>query len=126
MSNGTRKQVTKITVEFNDGTKKTYPDNGYMPVALFWSDHSVIDILGSYYDGLTTSRQMKHPDMKKHFGPIRTDKVFNDPQNQVSTDPQGRKQVRLTKRVIEEIWNTPNQVLLPPLMSKDPGCDPGG
>lgn len=117
MSNGTRKQVTKITVEFNDGTKKTYPDNGYMPVALFWSDHSVIDILGSYYNYVNTDHQMTYEKLEKHFGPIRA----------IAVCPDGPgKSVVLDKRMIEKIWTTPNQVLLPPLMSKDPGCDAGG
>jgi hypothetical protein len=117
MSNGNRKKVSKVTVEFNDGTKKTYPDNGYMPVALFWSDHSVIDILGSYYDSVKTDHQMTYEKLQDHFGATRAIAVCSDGPG---------KSVTVDKKMIEEIWNTPNQALLPPLMSKDPGCDAGG
>jgi hypothetical protein len=116
MSNGTiRPRVTKITVEFDDFSTKTYPDaNGYMPVALFWSDDVVANILGAYYDGLTTKRQMTHEKLVTQFGKVRADAVCPG------------TSVELNKTVVTTIWNTPNPPTLLGIMSKDPGCDIGG
>jgi hypothetical protein len=117
MSNGTRPQVKSITVRFDDGTEKTYPDaNGYMPVALFWSDDVVANILGSYYDRLATPHRMTYENLEKHFGKVRADAVCPGPGNTVD----------LNTSVVTAIWNTPNPPTLMQIMSKDPGCDIGG
>lgn len=118
MSNGTRSQVTGITVRFSDGTSKTYPDEkGYMPIALFWSDDAVVNILGAYYDGLTPPHKMSYDNLVTQFGPIRA----------IAVCPGGPgASVDLNKSVVTTIWNTPNQTTLPRIMSKDPNCDIGG
>ncbi|MDQ1349782.1 MAG: hypothetical protein QG657_83 [Acidobacteriota bacterium] len=118
MSNGTRSQVTGITVRFNDGTEKTYPDaNGYMPIALFWSDDAVANILGAYYDGLIPPHRMTYESLVTHFGPIRANAVC----------PAGPgNSVDLNKNVVTTLWNMPNQSNLIKIMSKDPSCDIGG
>lgn len=118
MSNGTRSQVTSITVKFDDGTEKTYPDaNGYMPVALFWSDDAVVKILGSYYDGLKPPHTMTYENLVTHFGTIRAN--AGCPSGPGTT-------VALNTSVVTTIWNTPNPPTLLKIMSKDPGCDIGG
>jgi len=117
MSNGTRSQVTGITVRFADGSTKTYPDNGYMPVALFWSDDVVANILGPYYDRLDTPHKMTYDNLVKHFGPVRA----------IAACPGGPgASVDLNKNVVTAIWNMPNPPTLLGVMSKDPGCDIGG
>lgn len=121
MSNGNRKKVTKITVEFEDGTKKTYPDseNGPMPVALFWCKESdpkfdaVVQILGPYYEG--KGRRMPFQRLKDRLGEKRA----------LAVSPN-QTEIVLDKNVIETLWNTPNPDQLPPLLAKYPGCDIGG
>lgn len=122
MSNGTRPTITSITVTYKDdaGTErqKTYPDvNGYMPIALFWSDDAVTNILGSYYDHLAVPHVMTYENLEKHFGPIRAKAVC--PGGTGST-------VDLNSSIVTTIWNTPNPPTLLQIMSKDPGCDIGG
>jgi hypothetical protein len=120
MSNGTHPLITNITVTYNDGTEvqKTYPDaSGYMPVALFWSDDVVANILGEYYNRLTTPHQETYESLEKHFGPIRAKAVC----------PGGAgTSVAITKDIVTTIWNMPNQTHMLVLMSKDPSCDIGG
>ncbi|HLP61967.1 MAG TPA: hypothetical protein VK186_24200 [Candidatus Deferrimicrobium sp.] len=117
MSNGNRSQITKITVEFDDGTQKTYPENGYMPVALFWGDGAVTEILGSFYENLSPRRHMTYEKLEKHFGPIRANLICPGGPNTTA---------EINKNVVTTIWNTPNQTTYPQIMSKDPGCDLGG
>ncbi|MCX6584067.1 MAG: hypothetical protein NT166_28160 [Candidatus Aminicenantes bacterium] len=117
MSNGARPQVTKITVEFDNAPPKIYPDNGYMPVALFWSDDVVANILGSYYDRLATPHKMTYERLVQQFGPVRA----------IAACPAGPgASVDLTQKVVTDIWNMPNPPTLLGVMSKDPGCDIGG
>jgi hypothetical protein len=114
-----RKQVTKITVEFNDGPPRIYEEGGYMPVALFWGDgsNSGIRILGLYYDALIAAgnpRSMTYADLERNFCKPIADAVC----------PPGGSVV-LDHNVIDTIWNTPCNPLIG-IMSKDPGCDAGG
>lgn len=120
MSNGTRKQVVRVMVAFDDGTTRVYPDDtGYMPVALFWGDGagSGIDIVGKYYDALAalgTPRIMAHTDLVSKFCTPIADAVC----------PSGSS-IPLDHTVIDTIWKTPCNPLIG-LISKDPGCDIGG
>ncbi len=118
MSNGTRPKVTSITVKFDNNMEKTYTAaNGYMPVALFWSDETVVSILGSYYDGLTTPHMMTYEKLLQHFGKIRADAIC----------PNGPGHlVEIRKDTVITIWNMPNQTTMLGIISKDPDCDIGG
>lgn len=118
MSNGNRPGVKKITVEFTEGDPKVYSvEKGNMPEALFWSNRSVIDILGSYYDSVNTNHQMTYENFEKYFGAKRA----------LAVCPGGTgSSVILNKQKIDTIWNTTNPDLLLPLMSKVPDCDIGG
>jgi hypothetical protein len=123
MSNGTRKKVTRITVEFDDGSRRVYPDDvGYMPVALFWdgddpANDSGIKILGAYYDGLAASgnpHEMTYDRLERNFCRPIADAVCKPGAS-----------VELTTSVIDKIWRTACNPLLG-IISKQPGCDAGG
>ena len=95
MSNGTRPQVTKIMVEFSNGTTREFPGQDEMPLGLFWDDFSVIQILGAYYgDGM--GHTMTYDELKDHFGEARANAVCQPGQT-----------IPVTENVIETLWNTP-------------------
>jgi len=95
MSNATRPHVTKIIVEFSDGTTREFPGQDEMPIGLFWEDFSVIQILGGYY-GDGTGHTMTYDELKANFGETRANAVCQPGQT-----------IPVTKDVIETLWNTP-------------------
>ena len=116
MSNATRPTVTKITVDFSDGTTRNFPDQGPMPLALFWEDETVKDILGGFYGDGSGNHEMTYDELKTYFGTKRADAICQPGQT-----------VMLTKEIIETLWTTPgDDEKLLGVMSKLPRTKSGG
>ncbi len=111
MSIGERPKVTKIGVEFDDGTQRSFPyADGTMPLALFWEDETVIDILGEFYGNGSGSHEMTYDELVTYFGKWRAETICQPGQTIV-----------LTKEKIETLWTTPgDDGKLLGLMSKLP------
>lgn len=110
MSNAARPKVTEITVTFSDGTTRVFPGGGTMPLALFWEDETISDILGGFYGDGSGNHEMTYDELKTNFGTKRADAIC-----------QPGETVILTKEKIETLWTTPgDDGKLLGLMSKRP------
>ncbi len=116
MSNAVRPKVTEITVKFSDETTRVFPGDGPMPLALFWEDETVIDILGGFYGDGSGNHEMTYDELKTYFGTKRADAICQPGQT-----------VILTKEKIETLWTTPgDDGKLLGLMLKLPRTKSGG
>lgn len=130
-----RKQVTEVTVKFDNGQTVTFNKNvvgeSNFPIALFWDDLTVKKMLAPYYtitaraqkdSTITIGRTMTFAELKARFGEERANLVLD-----------GEPQKTLTACDIEKLWDAPNLNIEPiGLMVKLPECDvrseddPGG
>ncbi len=91
-----RARVTGITLDvvLPDGNSRTITVDPNEVEALFWSEQSVLKVLGPYYD--TNPSDIDTADLEKRYG------------QKAKQLAAGAKKVKVTKKKVEELWNTPD------------------
>ena len=113
---GTKSQRPKVTgvtidVEYPDGKSKKIKIDPTRVEALFWSDHTVLDIFAPFYE--TKDVYITKDEMIARFG--------EKGKNMITTGDK----VKVTKELIKELWETQDpDGFLPVTLGKTNDCLP--
>jgi hypothetical protein len=113
-----RAKVTAIFISITlpDGTVQNLSLDPAKTEALFFTERSVTEMLGRFYDQLPERKTLPADQLLKRFGSKQGLVLLN-----------GETSLPLSKESLSTLWTTPNASgVQPALIVKDPWCMPSG